>query len=113
MSKSVRPLSATVQVSSNGTAARDLSPCERHLARYELADACALAVAEKSDISNGHRSMIYAHFVSLMQRDGEAMCQHFASVLSGMCGGLPIQPNPDPYVPEQDDPTDWGAIAIR
>lgn len=110
--QNIEPLRAEINILRRDKLAGKLSPCERLVVGYEIADAVAALLADNKQISTGHRSAMYAHFMSLLNRDGEAAARNFAAVLCGMVG-MVCTPHNIPYDDPPDDATDWNAAAIQ
>lgn len=110
--QNIDPLRAEINILRRDQLAGKLSPCERLIVGYEIADAAAAVLAEGKSVSTGHRSAMYAHLMSLMLREGESHAQDFVSVLAGMVG-LGTYQNGSQRESPPDDPTDWKATAIQ
>lgn len=110
--QNIDPLRAEINVLRRDQLAGKLSPCEKLVIAYDIADAVAAVLAEGKSVSNGHRSAMYAHLMTLLLREGEPHAQDFVSILAGMVG-LGTYRNGSQLESPPDDPTDWKATALQ
>lgn len=100
-------IEARVSVFRDGTKAETLSPCERLLASYAVAEHSAVSLAESGSISLGHRAAMHAHLTLLTNREGEKEARQFVRLLAAMAGlDSALAPA------EIDDPTNWNKVQL-
>lgn len=104
-------IEARVAVFRDGTRTETLSPCERLLASYAIAEQSAGRLAESGNVSRGHRAAMHAHLTLLTNREGEKEAAQFMRLLAAMAG-LDTRDSGIPLEPEPLDVTDWTSVQI-
>ena len=105
-------IEARIAVYRDGTKTETLTPCERLLASYAVAEQSAAILAENGKVSGGHRAAMHAHLTHLVNRDGEKEARQFVRLLAAMAGLDSFLSD----APKEDEPldlTDWNAVKVR
>lgn len=113
LSAALKSLTARVFIYRGGKEAAKLSPCERLLASYAVAEQSALALAENGSLTRGHRAAMHAHLVAILNREGERETRQFLRLLAAQVG---LDCHVNGSKPEDDepfDPTDWTTATLK
>jgi hypothetical protein len=111
----IKPLAridAEITVLRENKPAADLSPTERLLASYAVANQSAAALAENGHVTRGHRAAMHAHLVCLINRETEREVRQFVRLLAAEVG-LECRDNGIPADDEPVDLTDWETVTFR